>query len=203
MGRGRRPIGDRPMTATERSRRHRAQIRGEKPAAPKPQTTADATEAAALRAEAAALAKELTRAKARIAELEQGSPGEGGADVNVLREEMFDLKTVITAWQPAIKSRMGMMKHATFKLILSCLHPDSRMSASDEKLHRAFNAFNRREYMLCDEAELPTRNHRFTAEEMRWRRHWTRLQAEEAKMAKRAAKKSQGRPASRQIGRDR
>lgn len=60
MGRGRKPIGDRPMTATERSRRHREKFRGEKP---KPQTTtADTTVIAALRAE-------LARAKARIAEM--------------------------------------------------------------------------------------------------------------------------------------
>jgi hypothetical protein len=53
-----------------------------------------------------------------------------------------------------IKSRRGLMKRETYRLIASCLHPDQ--SASKEKLHRAFVAFTKLELVFLDEKEMPT-----------------------------------------------
>jgi len=64
-------------------------------------------------------------------------------------EEMRKLEHSIT-------SRKGGMSKEIFRLILSCLHADSRNSASDEKLNRAFHEFASREKRLVDEKGSPT-----------------------------------------------
>ena len=50
----------------------------------------------------------------------------------------------------------GIMDRKTYRLILSCLHTDSRQSASDEKLNEAFNLFSRMQTKLMSEADDPT-----------------------------------------------
>src|SRR5262249_25491475 len=115
-----------------------------------------------------------------------------------LRDEVIELKTVLGAWRHVVQSReSGIMTHANFKFIRSCVHPDSRKSASDEKLHRAFRVFNRLEYVLCDEVELPTKEYAHTAKERAWIRGRKERQKLAAKNAarRRARSGSSSRPA--------
>jgi hypothetical protein len=113
-----------------------------------------------------------------------------------LRDEVIRLKTVLESWYQVVRSReSGIMVHANFKLIRSCLHPDSRNSASDEKLGKAFRVFNRLEYVLCDEAELPTKEPVLTAKEWKWLRGRKKREVLAAKNAKhRARSGSSSRP---------
>jgi len=61
-----------------------------------------------------------------------------------------------------IKARKGVMNRATYRLILSCLHPDrlAALGKADEELRarylRAFHEFSKLEIVLCDEKALPT-----------------------------------------------
>lgn len=56
-----------------------------------------------------------------------------------------------------MNQRKGILKTKDeFKAILSCLHPDSRHSASDKKLARAFDLFNGLEKFLLNEEQSPT-----------------------------------------------
>lgn len=48
-----------------------------------------------------------------------------------------------------INAHSGLMPRKTYRLILSCLHPDSRASVSDDKLRDARMAFEEREVTLC------------------------------------------------------
>jgi len=59
-------------------------------------------------------------------------------------------------YQAVIEGRRGFMTGRTFRLILSCLHPDSRKSLSDERLSAAFRAFQLLEKRVLDEKESPT-----------------------------------------------
>lgn len=59
-------------------------------------------------------------------------------------------------YQRIIKARKGIMDRATFNLIRSCLHPDSRASVSDKKLYDAFHAFALLEKRLLDERASPS-----------------------------------------------
>lgn len=52
--------------------------------------------------------------------------------------------------------RKGIMNRATFHLIWSALHPDSRNSITDGKLERAFTAFSILEKHLLNEKDSPT-----------------------------------------------
>ena len=89
-----------------------------------------------------------------------------------------------------ISQHGGLLKSDEYKLIWSCLHPDSRKSTSDEKLHRAFQLFTKLEKLMIEEkkpnakygtlTDLPT-----TAEG--WDKLRAKVQAERA--AQRAAKK--------------
>jgi hypothetical protein len=54
-----------------------------------------------------------------------------------------------------IAARRGIMTGAVYKLILSCLHPDSRKSVSERKLAEAFRAFKGMQVTLVKEAEIP------------------------------------------------
>lgn len=55
-----------------------------------------------------------------------------------------------------VQGRKGCISGATFRKILACLHPDSRGSASDERLAEAFNEFKKLEKLLVDEKDSPT-----------------------------------------------
>src|SRR5215813_15204192 len=157
---GRPPIGKVAMTGAERVRRYRLRHRP-KTLVTKPVTkfSTDGSAVASLQAENAAL-----------------------------RDEVIELKTVLQAWRTVVQSReSGIMVHANFKLVRSCLHPDSRKSASEEKLAKAFRIFNRLEYVLCDEAELPTKEYAFTAKEWAWMRGRKKRQKLATKNAKRRA----------------
>jgi hypothetical protein len=52
--------------------------------------------------------------------------------------------------------RKGHITGASYKKILSCLHTDSRNSASDERLNEAFRTFKELEKVLVDETDSPT-----------------------------------------------
>jgi hypothetical protein len=55
-----------------------------------------------------------------------------------------------------IRARRGVMPLEVFNLIRSCLHSDSRNSASDRRLNNAFVTFNKYERLLVAEVEKPT-----------------------------------------------
>lgn len=56
-----------------------------------------------------------------------------------------------------IDGRKGVLTRADYDLIRSCLHPDSRLSVSDDKLGKAFRIFNEVEILLLNESDLPTK----------------------------------------------
>jgi transposase len=49
-----------------------------------------------------------------------------------------------------INRHKGIMPRAHYRLLLSCLHPDSRHSASDAKLAEALNILKKHEVVLCE-----------------------------------------------------
>jgi hypothetical protein len=55
-----------------------------------------------------------------------------------------------------IKSRKGIMDKATYRLIWSCLHADSRKSVSGDRLNKAFHVWTDIELLLLDEKQSPT-----------------------------------------------
>jgi len=59
-------------------------------------------------------------------------------------------------YQEVTKTRKGLMDKATFNKIRRCLHPDSRQSVSDDRLHDAFQLFSKMELLLLDESQYPT-----------------------------------------------
>ena len=69
---------------------------------------------------------------------------------------------ILPDWRQKIKEakqiydrRKGIMDKATFKLIWSALHPDSRKSITDKKLAEAFDAFSGMEKYLLNEKDSP------------------------------------------------
>jgi hypothetical protein len=58
--------------------------------------------------------------------------------------------------QRVLNARKGLFNRADFDLIRSCLHPDSRASASEDKLAKAFRLFNEADLILLNEADRPT-----------------------------------------------
>jgi hypothetical protein len=58
-------------------------------------------------------------------------------------------------YRAIIKSRKGVMDRATYKKILSCLHPDRVDPSLARRYQEAFNLFNRLEAMLLNEKESP------------------------------------------------
>jgi hypothetical protein len=159
-----------------------------KPADAKDQKTAELK--ARIRELEAELARERMLREAAEAALRAGDEAAAlQAENAAWQDEVIRLKIVLDSWNNVIKSReSGIMVHANFKLIRSCLHPDSRNSASDEKLARAFRVFNRLEYVLCDEAELPTKHYALTTKELAWLRGRKERQKLAAKNAKRRAR---------------
>jgi hypothetical protein len=55
-----------------------------------------------------------------------------------------------------LDSRNGFVTRAEYDLIRSCLHPDSRLSVSDNKLAKAFRVFNEAEMLFLNENDYPT-----------------------------------------------
>jgi len=72
--------------------------------------------------------------------------------------------TVLPQWRQQIDEakqlfarRRALMDKDTFDTIRRALHPDSRHSISDQKLHEAFIAFMKLEKFLIDEKDSPTK----------------------------------------------
>lgn len=71
---------------------------------------------------------------------------------------------ILPAWKKQLADaraiyhrRKGILKtKREYNLILGCLHPDSRLSVSDERLGEAFRLFNSLEKYLLDESQSPT-----------------------------------------------
>lgn len=98
----------------------------------------------------------------------------------------------VDQYQRVINAHKGLMPRATYRLILSCLHPDSRKSVSDEKLAAAMNAFLVREVTLCQKD--PDEQNRMAD----WPRTREELAARRAaKQAKDRARRDRDRPAVR------
>lgn len=81
-------------------------------------------------------------------------------------------------------SHQGLMPRATYRLILSCLHPDSRRSASKERLAEAMNAFASRETVLS-KREVVSSAPLVSSDLMDW--DAAKKRATEARRAKRAS----------------
>ena len=60
-------------------------------------------------------------------------------------------------YDAVISARKGIMTRKVFDNIRRCLHPDSRQSASDERLAEAFRLFSKLELRLLSESDFPTR----------------------------------------------
>jgi hypothetical protein len=67
-----------------------------------------------------------------------------------------------------MRARKGIMDKASFRLIWSALHPDSRKSISDRKLAEAFDVFSRLEKLLLDEKQSPTDFQKLPATMAEW-----------------------------------
>ena len=52
--------------------------------------------------------------------------------------------------------RRGHLTGSMYRIILSCLHTDSRKSVTDERLNEAFRAFKELEKVLVNERDSPT-----------------------------------------------
>lgn len=133
---GRPPIGKAAMSAAERQRRHRARF-------------SDVTEPRVMEPDAAAarlkeLEAELAQANARIAELEKALH-----ELRLHHAERSKTATELAAKLHIMKQRKAPLSASMFKQILTCLHPDSRHSTSDEKLAKAFDGFNRCEWLFA------------------------------------------------------
>jgi hypothetical protein len=55
-----------------------------------------------------------------------------------------------------LDARKGILSRANYDLIRSSLHPDSRLSITDEKLAEAFRIFNEAEILFLNEKDRPT-----------------------------------------------
>lgn len=71
------------------------------------------------------------------------------------RNELYIPKLEKLAWDIDVARRKGIMSGAEFRTIWSCLHPDSRISVTTEKLAEAFRIFERLKMMLLSSADAP------------------------------------------------
>jgi hypothetical protein len=74
------------------------------------------------------------------AEFEPRVQAEVEARVGAANKRMREMYDAIQRFHSA--ERTGILTRADYDLIRSCLHPDSRASASDQKLAKAFRVFN-------------------------------------------------------------
>jgi transcriptional regulator with XRE-family HTH domain len=58
----------------------------------------------------------------------------------------------------AARTGLGSMDRKTYNLIRSCLHADSRLSVSEDRLNRAFHAWSDMEVVMLPESLHPTTN---------------------------------------------
>ncbi len=79
----------------------------------------------------------------------------------------------------------GVMPRSMFRKILACLHPDSRKSASEERLNEVFRNFEKLETILCSETEMPTPKLPFP-------RTWEKAQEMKRKVSETRKAKRQG-----------
>jgi transcriptional regulator len=84
-----------------------------------------------------------------------------------------------------IERRGGVMTSRQYALVLSCLHPDSRKSLSDEKMAEAFRIFAPLKIKLCDNKEVPVHLPEMPATRAAWeaRREAVRKQRQAARSA--------------------
>jgi hypothetical protein len=72
-------------------------------------------------------------------------------------------EVVLPSWEEKVEhaervlksNRWGVFSRDEYRMILSCLHPDSRGSVSDKRLREAFEAFKAKERLLITENEAP------------------------------------------------
>ena len=105
------------------------------------------------------------------------------------KQEKEDYDAIALARRTVKRVGGGLLSRATFNLIRSCLHLDSRKSASDEKLNRAFHAFAAMEKLISeDEPNLKSN----IPETPKTREDWEKIkqQVAEARRAKRDAAKA-------------
>jgi hypothetical protein len=121
-------------------------------------------------------------------------------DWEVKQRVEAEVKVHIDEWLPRMKERIdhaeaiinrhkGLIPRATYRQILSCLHPDSRNSTSDEKLARAFNAFEQLERVLVKEEPSQSRPMPTYAEMMEMRRKTSEKRSAAARARAAARKK--------------
>ena len=189
---GRPPISKQAMSATERSRRHRARLRGSKPVT-KPVSPDNATlkQLAQVKTELAQAKKELAAAEARIAELEKTSAAaDMSAEIATLRDENYKFRVELEAWHHVITTRSGGgLTKAQFDKFTMVFHPDN--SASKETREWASRIFRQLRYVLCNEAALPTMDERKFS--VTYPRLW-RTRQRDIKEAKKYAKRRRGQP---------
>ncbi|UPT98883.1 hypothetical protein J4G48_0012875 [Bradyrhizobium barranii subsp. apii] len=106
-----------------------------------------------------------------------------------LRNSVLDLKLELGSAANVARRRTGAMTKAEFNLILSCLHPDTRASASETKLAAAFRLANELRYVLCNEQEMPLPpTHHLTVKELKARQGYVEAQRAAEQRAKRKAR---------------
>jgi hypothetical protein len=212
----RQPIGDRPMTAAERQRKHRALLRELNKPVLSPQEQRAQQEAAELmervaqleatlaaRAASAARAarKSEQPAKPRAAPEHKADRAEIDrlqAENDELQQKVFNLKLHLDTLSGVLTRRTGAMTRAEYNSILSCLHPNSRKSVSDRKLADTFTLFNRFRYVLCNNDEMPIpKNYRLTLQEMEARRRYADAKKAADRRAKREARQAAKTPAAK------
>jgi hypothetical protein len=144
---------------------------------------------------AAAIRQEKRKLEAEFAErVRVESVKRGNELANYLlekaRKQEKDDQAALAIARNAVKQRGGgLIARAVFNLIRSCLHSDSRKSASDEKLNRAFHAFSAMEkIVIVDEPERMSNVPPLPKSAAEWDALKAKVDAE--RRAKRAAAKS-------------
>lgn len=67
-----------------------------------------------------------------------------------------EIKRIEGSARRVLAARNGILSRSDYDLIRSCLHPDSRLSVTDQKLANAFRVFNEAEIVLLNENDCPT-----------------------------------------------
>lgn len=101
----------------------------------------------------------IRRLRERIKELEaleaQFEPRVQAEVQRILRAESEYMDRLRAKYQRVLATRNSILTRADYDLIRSCLHPDSRASASDQKLANAFRVFNEADILLLNEKDHP------------------------------------------------
>lgn len=67
------------------------------------------------------------------------------------KKEARDMQATLALAHKVIQQKGGLMTKVTYNLIRSCLHPDSRKSVSDDRLSKAFHAFETMEKLIGED----------------------------------------------------